>query len=196
MHLITALTIPFLLLTTCTPLTLANYTTTRNATAVLNDLIKLTTDLTTLAHSITAYTGGLTAALDIQHKETIVEHDLDRTTRDTHAATPFTADESTTTTRAALGLEPDILTSIETLVRKVRFHPGDTYIQEANEQKPLVDQIGIGFIVKMDLVNLKSKTDILSQALQEKATEGDRETLAEKTKELDMGFDIAILAYS
>lgn len=50
-----------------------------------------------------------------------VERDLEQATRDTTAATPFTVNESTTTTQALLGLEPDIRTALVTLVQKVFF---------------------------------------------------------------------------
>ncbi|OGM43293.1 hypothetical protein ABOM_008635 [Aspergillus bombycis] len=169
----------FLLLTlaTCTavptPLT-------RDATAVINDLNKITTDLSALTQSIVAYTGGIPAALDIQVKEMAVESDLEQATRDTIAAAPFTVSESATTTRALLGLEPDIRTALVTLVQK----------------KPLVDEARIGAIVRMNLVNLRAKTGSLSTALQNKATAVDKDTLASKTTELNSGFDTAIRVYS
>ncbi|KAE8370244.1 hypothetical protein BDV27DRAFT_152402 [Aspergillus caelatus] len=171
--------LPFLLLTLTasspipTPLT-------HDATAVINDLSKITTDLSTLTQSIVAYNGGIPAALDIQVKEMAVERDLEQATRDTTAATPFTVNESATTTKALLGLEPDIRTALVTLVQK----------------KPLVDEVRIGSIVRMNLVSLRTKTGTLSTALQNKATVVDRDTLATKTTELNAGFDSAIQAYS
>ncbi|KAE8139034.1 hypothetical protein BDV38DRAFT_291750 [Aspergillus pseudotamarii] len=168
------LTFLLLTLTTSTPIP-AHLT--RDATAVVNDLSKITTDLSTLTQSIVAYNGGIPAALDIQVKETAVERDLEQATRDTTAATPFTVDESATTTKALLGLEPDIRTALVTL-------------------KPLVDEVRIGAIVRMNLVNLRAKTGTLSTALQNKATAVDKDTLATKTTELNAGFDTAIQAYS
>ncbi|EIT74552.1 hypothetical protein Ao3042_09460 [Aspergillus oryzae 3.042] len=109
------LTFLLLTLTTSTPIP----TLTHDATAVINDLTKITTDLSALAKSIVAYNGGIPAALDIQVKEMAVERDLDQATRDTTAATPFTVSESATTTSALLGLEPDIRTALVTLVQKV-----------------------------------------------------------------------------
>ncbi|KAB8252979.1 hydrophobic surface binding protein A-domain-containing protein [Aspergillus flavus] len=170
------LTFLLLTLTTSTPIP----TLTHDATAVINDLTKITTDLSALAKSIVAYNGGIPAALDIQVKEMAVERDLDQATRDTTAATPFTVSESATTTSALLGLEPDIRTALVTLVQK----------------KPLVDEVRIGAIVRMNLVNLRTKTGTLSTALQNKATAVDKDTLATKTTELDAGFESAIKAYS
>lgn len=54
----------------------------------------------------------------------------------------------------------------------------------------------IGAIVRMNLVNLRTKTGTLSTALQNKATAVDKDTLATKTTELDAGFESAIKAYS
>ncbi|KAJ1707187.1 hypothetical protein AFCA_008237 [Aspergillus flavus] len=170
------LTFLLLTLTTSTPIP----TLTHDATAVINDLTKITTDLSALTKSIVAYNGGIPAALDIQVKEMAVERDLDQATRDTTAATPFTVSESATTTSALLGLEPDIRTALVTLVQK----------------KPLVDEVRIGAIVRMNLVNLRTKTGTLSTALQNKATAVDKDTLATKTTELDAGFESAIKAYS
>ncbi|GMG07059.1 unnamed protein product [Aspergillus oryzae] len=170
------LTFLLLTLTTSTPLP----TLTHDATAVINDLTKIATDLSALTKSIVAYNGGIPAALDIQVKEMAVERDLDQATRDTTAATPFTVSESATTTSALLGLEPDIRTALVTLVQK----------------KPLVDEVRIGAIVRMNLVNLRTKTGTLSTALQNKATAVDKNTLATKTTELDAGFESAIKAYS
>ncbi|GMF75717.1 unnamed protein product [Aspergillus oryzae] len=170
------LTFLLLTLTTSTP----TPTLTHDATAVINDLTKITTDLSALTKSIVAYSGGIPAALDIQVKEMAVERDLDQATRDTTAATPFTVSESATTTSALLGLEPDIRTALVTLVQK----------------KPLVDEVRIGAIVRMNLVNLRTKTGTLSTALQNKATAVDKDTLATKTTELDAGFESAIKAYS
>jgi hypothetical protein len=104
-----------LALSTSTPIPI----TPRDATAVLNDLGKINTDLNTLTRAITTYNGGLIPALDIQAKETVVERDLDQATPDTNAATPFTVDESTRATSALLGLEPDIRSSLEGLIQKV-----------------------------------------------------------------------------
>ncbi|RAQ52498.1 hypothetical protein AFGD_004886 [Aspergillus flavus] len=170
------LTFLLLTLTTSTPIP----TLTHDATAVINDLTKITTDLSALTKSIVAYNGGIPAALEIQVKEMAVEGDLDQATRDTTAATPFTVSESATTTSALLGLEPDIRTALVTLVQK----------------KPLVDEVRIGAIVRMNLVNLRTKTGTLSTALQNKATAVDKDTLATKTTELDAGFESAIKAYS
>ncbi|KOC16457.1 hypothetical protein AFLA70_65g004040 [Aspergillus flavus AF70] len=170
------LTFLLLTLTTSTP----TPTLTHDATAVINDLTKITTDLSALTKSIVAYNGGIPAALDIQVKEMAVERGLDQATRDTTAATPFTVSESATTTSALLGLEPDIRTALVTLVQK----------------KPLVDEVRIGAIVRMNLVNLRTKTGTLSTALQNKATAVDKDTLATKTTELDAGFESAIKAYS
>ncbi|KAB8277590.1 hypothetical protein BDV30DRAFT_234465 [Aspergillus minisclerotigenes] len=170
------LTFLLLTLTTSTPIP----TLTHDATAVINDLTKITTDLSALTKSIVAYNGGIPAALDIQVKEMAVERDLDQATRDTTAATPFTVSESATTTSALLGLEPDIRTALVTLVQK----------------KPLVDEVRIGAIVRMNLVILRTKTGTLSTALQNKATAVDKDTLATKTTELDAGFESAIKAYS
>ncbi|KAE8315180.1 hypothetical protein BDV41DRAFT_575205 [Aspergillus transmontanensis] len=171
------LTFLLLTLTTSTPIPTPL---TRDATAVINDLTKITTDLSALTKSIVAYNGGIPAALDIQVKEMAVERDLDQATRDTTAATPFTVSESATTTSALLGLEPDIRTALVTLVQK----------------KPLVDEVKIGSIVRMNLVNLRTKTGTLSTAVQNKATAVDKDTLATKTTELDAGFESAIKAYS
>ncbi|RAQ60981.1 hypothetical protein COH20_004851 [Aspergillus flavus] len=170
------LTFLLLTLTTSTPIP----TLTHDATAVINDLTKITTDLSALTKSIVAYNGGIPAALDTQVKEMAVERDLDQATRDTTAATPFTVSESATTTSALLGLEPDIRTALVTLVQK----------------KPLVDEVRIGAIVRMNLVNLRTKTGTLSTALQNKATAVDKDTLATKTTGLDAGFESAIKAYS
>ncbi|KAK6815487.1 hypothetical protein RU639_008768 [Aspergillus parasiticus] len=170
------LTFLLLTLTTSTPIP----TLTHDATAVINDLTKITTDLSALTKSIVAYNGGIPAALDIQVKEMAVERDLDQATRDTTTATPFTVSERATTTSALLGLEPDIRTALMTLVQK----------------KPLVDGVKIGSIVRMNLVNLRTKTGTLSTALQNKATAVDKDTLATKTTELDAGFESAIKAYS
>ncbi|KAE8346276.1 hypothetical protein BDV24DRAFT_158521 [Aspergillus arachidicola] len=170
------LTFLLLTLTTSNPIP----TLIHDATAVINDLTKITTDLSTLSKSIVAYNGGIPAALDIQVKEMAVERDLDQATTDTTAATPFTVSESATTTKALLGLEPDIRTALVTLVQK----------------KPLVDEVRIGAIVRMNLVNLRTKTGTLSTALQNKATAVDKDTLATKTTELDAGFESAIKAYS
>ncbi|KNG91316.1 hypothetical protein ANOM_000369 [Aspergillus nomiae NRRL 13137] len=171
------LTFFLLTLTTCTPIPTPR---TRDATAVINDLSKITTDLSALTKSIVAYNGGIPAALDIQVKEMVVENDLDQATRDTIAAPPFTVSESAATTTALLGLEPDVKTALVTLVQK----------------KPLVDEARIGAIVRMNLVNLRSRTGSLSTALQNKATAVDKDTLASKTTELNAGFDTAIRVYS
>ena len=48
----------------------------------------------------------------------------------------------------------------------------------------------------MNLVNLRSRTGSLSAALQNKATAVDKDTLANKTTELNAGFDTAIRVYS
>ncbi|KAF7595530.1 hypothetical protein BBP40_005565 [Aspergillus hancockii] len=170
----------FLILPLSTSTPVLSTITPRDATAVLNDLSKLHTSLDTLAKAITSYTGGLISALDIQSKEMVIERDLDQATTDTNAATPFTVIESTRATSALLGLEPNIRISLDGLVQK----------------KALIDRVGVGSIVRMDLRNLQSKTGLLSTALQHKATDTDKETLASKTTELNAGFESAIRAYS
>ncbi|KAE8154669.1 hypothetical protein BDV25DRAFT_135588 [Aspergillus avenaceus] len=175
---VSLLILTFLNLVTSTPLIPDIYS--RDAATVLTDLRKVHTDLDTLSQAIVAYNGGLVAALDIHRKETIVERDLEQATSDTNAAGPFTASESTMITNSLLELEPNVKLSLDTLVKK----------------KPLADQAGISRIVRMDLQNLQTKTGILSTALQSKATEPDKRTLATKTEELDRAFASAVAAFS
>ncbi|KAE8377567.1 hypothetical protein BDV26DRAFT_293043 [Aspergillus bertholletiae] len=153
---------------------------TRDATAVINDFRTLSTDLSALVKSVATYNGELFPALDIQMKEAAVERDLEQATRDTTAATPFTMSESAITTRALLGLEPDLRTALGTLVQK----------------KPLVDQIKLGPVVRMALVSLKSKTESFLAALQDKSTAVDRTALVTKMREFNVVFESAIKAYT
>jgi hypothetical protein len=107
------------ILTTLLTLTASQPLVARDASTVLSDLAKINTDLGTLSSAVSSYTGGLTAALDIQTKEGVVEKDLDQATTDTNAAAAFTAGESTSVTNALLGLKPDITGAIDALVAKV-----------------------------------------------------------------------------
>ncbi|THC94418.1 hypothetical protein EYZ11_006115 [Aspergillus tanneri] len=152
----------------------------RDATAVQQDLDKLSTDVKALTSAITSYTGGVSGALEIQNKEQTVEGDLDKVTTDAKAASTFTESESSTITKSVLGLEPDIKTSLDTLVQK----------------KQLIVSAGVTDIVKGDLQKLKSKTDSMSTELQAKATATDKDTLASKTKDLDAAFESALAQFS
>ncbi|KAE8396408.1 hydrophobic surface binding protein A-domain-containing protein [Aspergillus alliaceus] len=152
----------------------------RDASTVLGDLAKIKTDLGTLSSAVSGYSGGLSAALDIQTKESAVEKDVDKATADTNAAAAFTAGESTGVTNALLGLKPDITGAIDALVAK----------------KSLFVSAGVSSIVKTDLQNLKSKTDTLSIALQNKATATDKDTIKSGTADVDAAFQSGLAAYA
>ncbi|PLB51329.1 hypothetical protein P170DRAFT_509323 [Aspergillus steynii IBT 23096] len=173
--------LPLLVLTLFTPfISSTPLLTTRDASAVQSDLAKIATDLRTLTTAVNGYTGGLTAALQIQTKESAVEDDINKAITDTNAASAFTASESSAITAALVGLEPDIDSSLTALVSK----------------KSLFVSAGVVSIVQLDLNNLKTKTDSLSTALQNKATSTDKATIKSKTAELDAAFDSAIAAYA
>jgi hypothetical protein len=54
----------------------------------------------------------------------------------------------------------------------------------------------VSSIVKLDLQNLKTKTDTLSVALQGKATATDKETIKSGTVDVDAAFQSGIAAYA
>ncbi|PYI02005.1 hypothetical protein BO78DRAFT_326093 [Aspergillus sclerotiicarbonarius CBS 121057] len=151
----------------------------RDIRAVLDDLSSLNTNLGTLSAAVYSYSGGLPAALEIQTQENAVERTLEQATTDTNNTAVFTSVESNSVTEALVALEPVIRSSITALVSK----------------KTLFVSAGVGATVRTNLLNLKSRTDSLSVALQSKATDTDRETIRQGTVDVDDAFDGAIDAY-
>lgn len=121
MHIPTHL--PLLFLTLFTPLITSSPVAVsleaRDASAVKTDLSKIATDLDALTGAVKDFSGGLSAALKIQSKEQAVEKGIDKAISDTNAAKEFSKSESSDITKALLGLEPNIKSSLGALVEKV-----------------------------------------------------------------------------
>lgn len=79
--------------------------------------------------ALKAFDGGLLDALAIQSQEQALEDDIDKATRDTKKSEEFTTDESADVREALLGLEPDILDSIDLVVAKVCLTNSSSTIQ-------------------------------------------------------------------
>lgn len=121
MHIPTHL--PLLFLTLFTPLITSSPVAVsleaRDASAVKTDLSKIATDLDALTGAVKDFSGGVSAALKIQSKEQAVEKGIDKAISDTDAAKEFSESESSDITKALLGLEPNIKSSLGALVEKV-----------------------------------------------------------------------------
>lgn len=100
-------------LATCNPIV------ERAAATVLADLATIGTDLGTLTTAVSAYTGGVTAALVIATDENTLDTAINQGTTDATAATAFSAADSTSVVAAIASLTPQIQSGLTALVAKV-----------------------------------------------------------------------------
>ena len=92
----------------------------RDTATILSDLSTIKTDINTLTQHFNAFTGDLLQALAAQAVEQQLESDIDKATSDAKATSALSAADSTSVTNALLGLKPDIVTSLNAIVAKVR----------------------------------------------------------------------------
>ncbi|OJZ87850.1 hypothetical protein ASPFODRAFT_132894 [Aspergillus luchuensis CBS 106.47] len=151
----------------------------RDISIVLRGLSTLNANIGTFGASVYRYDGTLPAAIEIFHQESSLEKDLEGVTADTNSTAEWTAQESNSVTESLVGLEPIMRTSIAALVMK----------------RDLFISAGVGSAVRLNLVNMRSRTVALSVALQNKAVGADKETIRQGTGDVDDAYDSAIDSY-
>ncbi|PYI33479.1 antigenic cell wall galactomanno protein [Aspergillus indologenus CBS 114.80] len=161
------LTLPILLLTlllsplwaSATPADPAGLTK-RDASAVLAAVTTITTQLTTLNSTVSAYPGGIEgslSALQIQAETIQLEVDLKAAVVAAKRSANFSDPESLSVAQAFVALEPTIASTLASLVaKKPEFDDG------------LLGVASLSFLVEWDLEQLSFLSSQLGKAVQEK----------------------------
>ncbi|RAK81452.1 cell wall mannoprotein 1 family protein [Aspergillus fijiensis CBS 313.89] len=163
------LTIPIILLltlllpplpATATPASPQPQLTTRDSSSVLAAVTTISTQLTTLNTTVSAYPGGLEGSLSALHiqAETIqLEVDLKAAVVAAKRSANFSDAESLSVAQAFVALEPTIASTLANLVaKKSEFDDG------------LLGVASLSFLVEWDLEQLSFLSSQLGKAVQEK----------------------------
>ncbi|RAL07785.1 cell wall mannoprotein 1 family protein [Aspergillus homomorphus CBS 101889] len=159
------LKLPLLLLTLLTTTLFASatsppVTTKRDAPTVLAAVTKLSTQLTTLNKTVSAYPGGIEGslrALQIQAETIQLEVDLKAAIVAAKRSANFTDAESLSVAQAFIALEPAIASTLANIVaKKPEFDDG------------LLGIASLSFLVEWDLQQLSFFSTQLGKAVQEK----------------------------
>ncbi|KAL7272354.1 hypothetical protein RUND412_004845 [Rhizina undulata] len=152
----------------------------RDATTVQSDLSTISTDIDTLSSAIISYTGDLIGALTVAVAANTLNTDVQKGTVDTTASSDFDITDSLSVTSAALTLTPKLITTLNEWILK----------------EPSFAQISLNALVALQLTMLKTSSDNLSSALQNKTQAIDKLLIAAAQTNVDAAFETAIAAYS
>lgn len=159
----------------------------RDASAVLDDISTIRSQLAVVQSDIDAFQGGPTSAIDalkIQVDSNTLDSSIDKSTSDANSSSPFTEKQSADVANAVTGLQEGIFTVLDSLVAK---KTGFETAVLGGSAVPLV---------RMTLSDLRTDTAAFGDAVTDKLTPELAKLAPLITSNIDFHFARAVDAFS